>query len=259
MFPRVCGQRLIIEAGGNYIYYWTGAWSGNGWSWDNKTRKQKPPHPEELSKPLDTASSTKTLLQTNSERRRGHQITFQAAEANIAKLIWVERGQNSNFPHKRLCVANQKGKLGKFYSDIINCLTQVIHKSWMRAKIINQRNTKRGSTFYTTWIQSWTFSLFSISATHLLTVVQSAAWNCRTIVSRAGSIYLGQNRLCCVHMYRVSVLPDAGEDEGDDGEAGHAPHHAHLHVQEPGREVSPLCRPELQAAIPLKFRCRGQI
>ena len=47
-------------------------------------------------------------------------------------------------------------------------------------------------------------------------------------------------------------LPDAGEDKGDDGEAGHAPHHAHLHVQEPGREVSPLCRPELQAAITLK-------
>ena len=46
-------------------------------------------------------------------------------------------------------------------------------------------------------------------------------------------------------------LPDAGEDEGDDGETGHAPHHAHLHVQEPGGEVSPLCRPELQAAIPL--------
>ena len=115
----------------------------------------------ELSKPLDTASSTKTLSQTNSERRRGHQITFRAAEANIAKLIWVERGQNSNFTHKRLCVANQKGKLGKFGSDIINCLTQVIHKSWMRAEIINQRNTKRGSTFYTTWIQSWTFSSFS--------------------------------------------------------------------------------------------------
>ena len=64
---------------------------------------------------------------------------------------------------------------------------------------------------------------------------------------------------CCVHMYRVNVLPDAGEDEGDDGEAGHAPHHAHLHVQEPGRELSPLRGPELQAAIPLKFRCRGQI
>ena len=54
-------------------------------------------------------------------------------------------------------------------------------------------------------------------------------------------------------------LPDAGEDEGDDGEAGHAPHHAHLHVQQPSRELSPLRGPELQAAIPLKFRCRGQI
>ena len=54
-------------------------------------------------------------------------------------------------------------------------------------------------------------------------------------------------------------VPDAGEDEGDDGEAGHAPHHAHLHVQEPGREVRPLCRPELQATISLQFECGGQI
>lgn len=53
-------------------------------------------------------------------------------------------------------------------------------------------------------------------------------------------------------------VPDAGEDEGDDGEAGHAPHHAHLHVQEPGREVRPLCRPELQAAISLQFENGGQ-
>ena len=66
-------------------------------------------------------------------------------------------------------------------------------------------------------------------------------------------------------------VPDAGEDEGDDGEAGqqqlitgsrdrmpccdwspgHAPHHAHLHVQQPGREVRPLRRPEVPAAVTL--------
>ena len=68
-------------------------------------------------------------------------------------------------------------------------------------------------------------------------------------MSRAGSMYLGQNRLCSVRVYSVVIIPDAGEDEGDDGEAGHAPHHAHLHVQEPGGEVRPLYRPELQAAI----------
>ena len=52
-------------------------------------------------------------------------------------------------------------------------------------------------------------------------------------------------------MYRVNVLPDAGKDEGDDGEAGHAPHHAHLHVQQPRREVRPLLGPELLAASAL--------
>ena len=46
-------------------------------------------------------------------------------------------------------------------------------------------------------------------------------------------------------------VPDAGEYEGDDGEAGDAPHHAHLHVQQPRREVRPLLGPELLAASAL--------
>ena len=32
-------------------------------------------------------------------------------------------------------------------------------------------------------------------------------------------------------------VPDAGEDEGDDGEAGNAPDHTHLHVQQPGSQI----------------------
>ena len=47
-------------------------------------------------------------------------------------------------------------------------------------------------------------------------------------------------------------VPDTGEDEGDDGEAGDAPDDAHLDVQEPGRQVGPLLGPELPAASPLQ-------
>ena len=32
-------------------------------------------------------------------------------------------------------------------------------------------------------------------------------------------------------------VPDTGEDEGDDGEAGNAPDHTHLHVQQPGSQI----------------------
>ena len=85
--------------------------AGNGLSWDKKTRKQMP-HPGLAPRSWVnhwTLHLLKLFYKQNSdraERRRGHQITFPAAEANIAKLIWVERGQNSNFPHKRLWVAN---------------------------------------------------------------------------------------------------------------------------------------------------------
>ena len=32
-------------------------------------------------------------------------------------------------------------------------------------------------------------------------------------------------------------VPDAGEDKGDDGEAGDAPDDTHLHVQQPGSQI----------------------
>ena len=46
-------------------------------------------------------------------------------------------------------------------------------------------------------------------------------------------------------------VPDAGEDKGDDGEAGDAPDDTHLHVQQPGSQIRPLPRPELLAASSL--------
>ena len=47
-------------------------------------------------------------------------------------------------------------------------------------------------------------------------------------------------------------VPDAGEDEGDDGEAGNAPDHTHLHVQQPGSQIWPLPGPELLTASSLE-------
>ena len=46
-------------------------------------------------------------------------------------------------------------------------------------------------------------------------------------------------------------VPDAGEDKGDDGEAGDAPDDSHLHVQQPGSQICPLFGPELLAASSL--------
>ena len=72
------------------------------------------------------------------------------------------------------------------------------------------------------------------------------------------SVPLDSGAICSLELQhhgeegRVDV-PDAGEYKGDDGEAGHAPNHSHLHIQQPGGQVGPLGCPELFASIFLKI------